>query len=89
MPEDQYQKGLSVIRSFADTALRDRGIAAQSVQLAEQGPQRGASLSISANGKTQAAVFSYEEVTDCGEAIDAPIAAKVRRLVSNFLPDNP
>ncbi len=89
MPDDQYQKGLSVIRSFVDAALRDRGIAAQAVQLAEQGPQRGANLSISANGKTQAAVFSYEEVADCGEAIDAPIAAKVRRLVSNFLPDNP
>ncbi len=89
MSEDQYQKGLGIIRDFVDAALRDRGIAAQSVQLAEQGPKRDANLSISANGKAQAAVFSYEEVTDCGEAIDAPIAAKVRRLVSNFIPDNP
>ncbi len=89
MSEDQYQKGLNIIRSFVDAALRDRGIAAQSVQLAEQGPRRDASLSISANGKTQAAVFSRDEVTDSGEAIDAPTAAKVRRLVSNFLPDNP
>jgi hypothetical protein len=88
MSHDQYQKGLGTIRAFVDATLRDRGIAAQSVQLAEQGPKRDANLSISANGKTQDAVFSYEEVTDSGEAIDAPIAAKVRRLVSNFIPDN-
>jgi hypothetical protein len=89
MSHDQYQKGLGTIRAFVDATLRDRGIAAQSVQLAEQGTERNANLSISANGKTQAAVFSYAEVTDSGEAIDAPIAAKVRRLVSNFIPDNP
>jgi hypothetical protein len=89
MSQDQYQKGLVTIRTFVDATLRDRGIAAHSVQLAEQGPERNANLSISANGKMQAAVFSCQEVTDSGEAIDAPIAAKVRRLVSNFIPDNP
>lgn len=89
MSQDQYQKGLGVIRSFAEAALRDRGIAAQSVDFAEHGPKRDASLSISANGKTQAAAFSYDEVEDSGEAIDAPAAAKVRQLVSNFFPDNP
>ena len=89
MSPDQYQKGLGNIRSFVDAALRDRGIAAQSVQLTEQGPQRDANLSISVNGKTQAAVFNYEQVTDSGEAIDAPTAAKVRGLVSNFIPENP
>ncbi|HEX3603213.1 MAG TPA: hypothetical protein VHU43_03920 [Steroidobacteraceae bacterium] len=88
MSQDQYQKGLSAIRSFLDGALRDRGIVAQSVQLAEQSPQREASLSVSANGKTQAAVFSYAEVEDSGEAIDAPTAAKIRRLVSHFFQDN-
>ena len=88
MSQDQYQKGLGIIRSFADTALRDRGIVAQSVQLDEQGPKREANLSISANGKTEAAVFSYDEVEDSGEAIDAPTAAKVRRLVSHFIQDN-
>jgi hypothetical protein len=89
MSQDQYQKGLGTIRSFVDATLRDRGIAPQSVQLAEQGPRRDANLSISANGKTQAEVFSCDEVTDSGEAIDAPAAAKVRQLVSHFLPDNP
>ena len=89
MSQDQYQKGLGTIRAFVDAALRDRGIAAQSVQLAEQGPQRDANLSISANGKTHAAVFTYQQVADSGEAIDAPTAATVRRLVSNFFPDNP
>lgn len=89
MSHDQHQKGLGTIRAFVDATLHDRGIAAQSVQLAEQGPERDTNLSISANGKTQCAVFSYEEVTDSGEAIDAPIAAKVRRLVSNFIPENP
>jgi hypothetical protein len=89
MPQDQYQKGLATIRSFVDAALRDRGISAQSVQLAEQGPQREANLSISANGKTETAVFSYDAVTDSGEAIDAPTAAKVRLLLSNFIPENP
>jgi hypothetical protein len=88
MSEDQYQKGLSTIRVFVDAALRDRGIVAQNVQLAEQGTQREANLSISANGKTQAAVFSYDEVEDSGEAIDAPTAAKVRQLVSHFIQDN-
>ena len=89
MSQDQYQKGLGTIRAFVDAALRDRGIAAQSVQLAEQGPQRDATLSISANGKTETAKFSYDAVTDSGEAIDAPTAATVRRLISNFIPDNP
>ncbi|HEY2465907.1 MAG TPA: hypothetical protein VGI32_17735 [Steroidobacteraceae bacterium] len=89
MSQDQYQKGLGVIRSFVEAALHDRGIMAQSVQLAEQGLKRDASLSISANGKTQAATFSYDEVEDSGEAIDAPAAAKVRQLVSNFIPENP
>jgi hypothetical protein len=88
MPQDQYQKGLSTIRIFVDAALRDRGIVAQNVQLAEQGERREANLSISANGKTQAAVFSYDEVEDSGEAIDAPTAAKVRQLVSHFIQDN-
>jgi hypothetical protein len=89
MSQDQYQKGLGTIRAFVDAALRDRGIAAQSVQLSEQGPQRDANLSISANGKTETAKFSYDAVTDSGEAIDAPTAATVRRLLSNFIPDNP
>lgn len=84
MPEDQYQKGLGVIRSFTEDALREHGIAA-SVQLAESGPERQAQLSISANGKTQSADFSYAAVEDSGEAIDAPSAAKVRQLVSHFL----
>ena len=88
MSQDQYQKGLGTIRAFVDAALRDRGIAAQSVQLAEQGPQRDVNLSISANGKTETAKFSYDAVTDSGEAIDAPTAATVRRLISNFIPDN-
>ena len=88
MSQDQYQKGLGTIRAFVDAALRDRGIAAQSVQLAEQGPQRDVNLSISANGKTETAKFSYDAVTDSGEAIDAPTAATVRSLISNFIPDN-
>lgn len=85
MPEDQYQKGLGVIRSFTEAALREHGITAASLQLAESGPQRQAQLSISANGQTQSAAFSYDAIEDCGEAIDAPSAAKVRRLVSHFL----
>ena len=89
MSQDQYQKGLGTIRAFVDAALRDRGIVAQSVQLAEQGPERDANLSISANGKTETAKFSYDAVTDSGEAIDAPPAATVRRLISSFIPDNP
>lgn len=88
MPQDRYQKGLATIRSFVDATLRDRGIAAADVQFTEQGAQREARLSISANGNTQATVFSYDEIEDSGEAIDAPAAAKVRQLVSHFIPEN-
>ena len=85
MPEDQYQKGLAVIKSFTDEALREHGITATSVQLVESGPQRAAQLSIAAKGKTQSVDFSYDAIEDSGEAIDAPSAAKVRQLVSHFL----
>lgn len=84
MPEDQYQKGLSVIRSFTEAALREHGIAA-AIEIAESGPARQARLSISANGNTQSVEFSYDAIEDSGEAIDAPSAAKVRQLVSHFL----
>jgi hypothetical protein len=81
---DQYSKGLGTIRAEIDKALRDRDVLAE-VGLREDSEAHQATFTIAANGEVQADTFSAAEIEDCGEAIDAPAAHKVRMLVSHFV----
>jgi hypothetical protein len=86
MQQDQYLKGLATIRSEIDQVLADQGILAGAIAITEDGVDpRAAIVSITAKGKTETATFTYCEIEDSGEAIDAPAAIKVRMLVSHFL----
>ncbi len=84
--QDQYAKGLTTIRAEIAHALADRGVPAGAIAVTEQTAEpRSATISITANGKTQTETFTYCEIEDSGEAIDAPAAIKVRMLVSHFV----
>ncbi|MEP6885224.1 MAG: hypothetical protein ABJC66_10790 [Gammaproteobacteria bacterium] len=86
MQEVHYLKGLATIRGEIDRVLADRGITADSIAVTEDGVELpGATFTINANGKEQGQAFTYSEIEDSGEAIDAPAATKVRMLVSHFL----
>lgn len=86
MTEDRYRKGLATIRSAALQSLQDRSVKGAAVSLSESNAsERPVELSISVNGKTQVQVFTYRELEDSSEAIDAPAALKVRLLVSHFI----
>lgn len=83
---DQVAKGVEVIRAAAMAALIDRGVANAEVScLADSEPKPGAALTISVNGKVETQIFTYDELEDSGEAIDAPAAVKMRMLVSKFV----
>jgi hypothetical protein len=91
MQQDQYQKGLATIRAEIDEVLADRGVIAAAITVNEDStePQspttRSATISITVNGDTQTETFTYDEIEDSGEAIDAPAAIKVRMLISHFV----
>jgi hypothetical protein len=91
MQQDQYQKGLSTIRAEIDEVLADRGILAAAIAVTEDKAEarpattRSATISITVNGDTQTETFTYDEIEDSGEAIDAPAAIKVRMLISHFV----
>ncbi len=85
MEHDQYQKGLATIRAEIDEVLADRGILAAAIVVSEKADPRSATISITVNGNTQTETFTYDEIEDSGEAIDAPAAIKVRMLVSHFV----
>jgi hypothetical protein len=86
MQDDQYQKGLATIRAEIDEVLADRGILAAAIAVTQDNTERRtATISIAANGDTQTETFTYDEIEDSGEAIDAPAAIKVRMLISHFV----
>jgi hypothetical protein len=86
MQHDQYQKGLATIRAEIDEVLADRGILAAAVAVTQENTEpRTATFSITVNGDTQTETFTYDEIEDSGEAIDAPAAIKVRMLISHFV----
>jgi hypothetical protein len=96
MRHDQYQKGLATIRAEIDEVLADRGVIAAAIAVTEEkadrrsatmrsATMRSATISITVNGDTQTETFTYDEIEDSGEAIDAPAAIKVRMLVSHFV----
>jgi hypothetical protein len=86
MQQDQYQKGLATIRAEIDEVLADRGVIAAAISVKEgQAEPRSATISITVDGVTQTETFTYDEIEDSGEAIDAPAAIKVRMLISHFV----
>lgn len=85
MQQDQYQKGLTTIRAEIDEVLADRGVIAAAIAVNEKTEPRSATISITVNGDTQTETFTYDEIEDSGEAIDAPAAIKVRMLISHFV----
>ena len=86
MQQDQYQKGLATIRAEIEEVLADRGVMAAAIAVNEDNAERrAATISITANGDTQTETFTYDEIEDSGEAIDAPAAIKVRMLISHFV----
>jgi hypothetical protein len=91
MQHDQYQKGLATIRAEIDEVLADRGVMAAAIAVNEgkadprAATTRSATISITVNGDTRTETFTYDEIEDSGEAIDAPAAIKVRMLVSHFV----
>jgi hypothetical protein len=84
--QDQFQKGLNQIREALEAALIDRKVADSVVSLAlDGGGARGARFEVAVGERSESQVFSREEIEDSGEAIDAPVAMKVRLLVSHFV----
>ena len=83
---DQFQKGLTQIRAALDAALADRKVAGSAVNLViDGGGAQGARFDVVVGDKSESQAFSREEIEDSGEAIDAPVAMKVRLLVSHFV----
>ena len=84
--QDQFQKGLANIRGALDAAIRERGVGQSLVDCSVTGsaPQ-DARFAITVGEKTESQNFTREEIEDSGEAIDAPVAVKVRMLVSHFV----
>jgi hypothetical protein len=74
----------NIVREI-ESALRDRGVERSSVDLSEGNEAAGADITVTVDGEVQAQHFAYAEIEDCGEAIDAPAAVKVRMLVSHFV----
>jgi hypothetical protein len=86
MPTDQFQKGLAVILSAFSSALTERAVVGALVAHDFQGSEpRATTFTVTSQGQAQAQQFSREEIEDCGEAIDAPAAQKVRMVVSHFV----
>ena len=84
--QNQFQKGLIQIRSALDAALHDRKVAEAEVSMGlEDGGAHGARFDVAVGGKRESQAFSREEIEDSGAAIDAPVAMKVRLLVSHFV----
>jgi hypothetical protein len=86
MPQDQLQKGVANTLSALKTALHDRGVEAPVVEHQESSTDPSVlTITVTAKGKTATEHFTHEEILDSGEAVDAPVALKVRMLVSHFI----
>jgi hypothetical protein len=86
MPLDQFHNGLANIRAALEGSLSERGVtdSAVSYSPAIAEPQ-GTEFVVTVNGEARSQIFTSTEIEDSGEAIDAPVAMKVRMLVSHFV----
>ena len=86
MAEDQFHKGVVNTVDALKRALRDRSVEDPQIEHSESPSEpTGLTITVSANGKTLTQQFDHDEILDSGEAIDAPVAVKVRMMVSHFL----
>ena len=86
MPQDQFAKGLATILNAIQTGLTERGVAGAVVErTVDESATPTAIYTVTVGDKSENASFAREEIDDCGEAIDAPAALKVRMLVSHFV----
>jgi hypothetical protein len=85
MAQTQFQKGMINIQRETTDSLRKRGIVDASILFIPQPDEaNGATLSVTVHGKAASQFFTYGEIEDSGEAIDAPAAHKLRTLLSVF-----
>jgi hypothetical protein len=81
----QFQKGLIIIQRETERSLQGRCLHDASIDLIPKANEKqGATLSITVAGKLATQLFTYREIEDSGEAIDAPAAHKLRNLMSVF-----
>jgi hypothetical protein len=86
MSQDQFHKGLSNILDALQSTLTARGVKNAVVEnRSGSGAPQDIEFAVTVNGRTETQKFVREEIEDSGEAIDAPVALKVRMLVSHFV----
>ena len=86
MDTDQFHKGLTNVLQAIQAAFTDRRVEGAAVTHdAVEGQRQTVRIVISKGDKSDGQNFSPEELDDCGQAIDAPAALKVRMLVSRFV----
>jgi len=87
MPKkSQFQKGLENIRIALTTAIHDRGVSGAALDCKEVASgDADAMVTVTQGNKVESQGFNRVEIEDCGEAVSAPVALKVRMLVSHFI----
>ena len=86
MSHDRFQKGVENILAMLQTTLVDRGVQDPVVtHSVKPGEASTATVSVTAYGQEETQEFGYEEILDSGDAVDAPVALKLRMLVSHFI----
>ncbi len=86
MPQDQFNKGLTVILDAVHAALAERGVEGATVKHRGVGSLPGnVVVTLTVADKSADQLFERQEIDDSGQAIDAPAAMKVRLLVSQFV----
>lgn len=86
MSADTYQGGLRNILEAIDGMLADRRVeGARVVHDNPSGDPESLNVTITVGDKSASESFGAAEIHDCGLAIDAPAAVKVRMLVGQFV----
>jgi hypothetical protein len=86
MAPDRFQKGLGNILAAFQSTLDERGVEGAIVShVVKPSQPPSATFTVTADGKEQSQDFAHEEILDSGDAVDAPVALKMRMLVSHFI----
>ena len=86
MEADQYEKGLNNILNAIHGSVEERRIEGAVVTHdADVAQRRDVRITVRVGEKSEIETFAAEELVDCGQAIDAPAARKVRMLLSHFI----
>lgn len=83
---DRFEKGVNNILAALQSTLIERGVESPVVRhVVKPSEPSGVTVTVSAGGQEQTQDFAYEEILDSGDAVDAPVALKLRMLVSHFI----